>query len=290
MKMIKKKRNFRKPHRTKKKKKTLSKNKFLIYGILVLIILICLFYLFLLSWLFQIEKIEISGNEKIQTQDIENLIDKKINKKILFIPCQNIFLANLNDIEKNLFDKFPQINNIYLQKKFPRILKIEIQEKQAIAIFIPNLDIVQEDNENNEIEEKENEIGFLIDNQGVIFEKINFNEYNGKIKIKNLIFNEKCEINSIVVDKNIIAKILKISEKMKNNLKIPIMSAEIVSKQKLDIETIEGWKIYFNMQKDIDWQITQINLLLKEKVLLENRQELEYIDLRFDKIYIYPDI
>ena len=301
-----KKRVFKKSYKTKKKKKSLSKNKFFLSGILISITLICLFYLFLLSWFFQIEKIEISGNEKIKTQDIENLVKDKINKKILFIPHANIFLANLNNIEQNLFDKFPRINNIYLQKKFPRVLKIEIQEKNAIGIFIPNLDFPQENNEsvennseNIENKKKQDNTGFLIDDQGVIFEKINVDEYNknnptGKcftfIKIKNLIFNEECEIGNAVIDKNIIAEILKISKKMKNNLKIPIVSAEIISKQRLNIKTIEEWEIYFNTQKDIDWQITEISLLLKEKVIPEKRQELKYIDLRFDKIYISPDI
>ncbi|MEA3295861.1 MAG: FtsQ-type POTRA domain-containing protein [Patescibacteria group bacterium] len=287
---MKKKKNFRKSYRAKKKKKSLSKNKFLIYGILVLITIICLFYLFLLSWFFQIEKIEISGNEKIKAREIENLINNEINKKILFIPCQNIFLANLNNIEKNLSNKFPRINAISAQKKFPRTLKIKIQEKQAIGVFIPNMDIPRENNENSDIMDIQNEIGFLIDKQGVIFEKINLDEHNKKLKIKNLILDQECQLNDIKMDKNIIAKILKIAGKMEKNLKIPIVSAEIVSKQKLDIETAENWKIYFNPQKDIDWQITQISLLLKEKIIFEKRRELEYIDLRFDKIYISPDI
>ena len=79
---------------------------------------------------------------------------------------------------------------------------------------------------------------------------------------------------------------MKIETKLKQDLEIQIELAEIVSDRRLNIKTSEGWEIYFNLQEDIDWQLTELALILKEKISPEKRGEIKYIDLRFEKVFI----
>ena len=76
---------------------------------------------------------------------------------------------------------------------------------------------------------------------------------------------------------------------LRNDLNLPIEEILIVSEKRIDVETMEEWNIYFNPKKDLDWQLEEFGILLKEKISLKNRENLEYIDLRFEKIYIFPE-
>jgi len=57
----------------------------------------------------------------------------------------------------------------------------------------------------------------------------------------------------------------------------------------LDVKTSEGWEIYFNLKKDINWQLTELDFLLKERIPPDKKGNVEYIDLRFERIYIFPE-
>ena len=52
----------------------------------------------------------------------------------------------------------------------------------------------------------------------------------------------------------------------------------------IEVKTTEGWKIYLSTYLDFTTQVDNLNLVLKEK--LTNRENLEYIDVRFiDRVY-----
>lgn len=269
------KKRFKKPYRIKKKKSIL-KNRFFWIGVLGIVVLIGLFYLICFFDFFQIEKIEIFGNQKVKTENIKNLTEKEISKKVLFFPTKSIFLANLDNIRISILEEFPQIANINLEREFPRVLKVEIIERKPVAVFV---------NASQNFEDQNQDIFFFIDREGIIYEKISEEIAQNMFEIKNSGFKKEPRLGEQVVGKEKLAKILEIERKLKNDLKIHINSAEIVSEQRLNIKTLEGWEVYFNLQKSLDWQLTELGLILEKKIPLEKREQLEYIDLRFDKIY-----
>jgi len=79
--------------------------------------------------------------------------------------------------------------------------------------------------------------------------------------------------------------ILEIESKLKEDLGIRIEKADLVSFQRLNAQTSEGWAIYFDLSGDLDWQITKLGLVLEKQIPPEKRGSLEYIDLRFSRIY-----
>ncbi|MBZ1345371.1 MAG: FtsQ-type POTRA domain-containing protein [Candidatus Nealsonbacteria bacterium] len=252
---------YRKPLRFKKRK--------LIYGqrffwptLLVLIISGGFFYLLFSSPIFQIKKIEITGNQKISTGEIQNLIQTQIKKRMLFFDTKSIFLARLNKIDEVILKEFPQIAETNSKRRFPDTLKIGIKERKPLAIF--------SDSENY----------FLIDRQGIIFEQVG-SDYQG-LKIKNLILIESPKLGQRAVEKEKLKQIFEIESKLKDELKILISEASIVSEKRLNIKTLEGWQIYFNPTKDIKNQLFNLILTLREKIPPEGWKNLEYIDLRFE--------
>jgi len=255
---------FRKPHRIKKKT-SIFKNKLFWLGILTLVFIGTILYFLIFSSFFQIKEIEIYGNEKVPAEELQKEIGLLILKKFWKISSRSIFLASLNKIKENLFEKFPQIANLNLKRKFPNFLILEIEERKPEAVWCSN------------------SFCFFIDEEGIIFEEISEIPLN-YLKIKEL-REKKLELGEKVLEKEILDSIKTIETKFKENLKIDIEEFIIASEERLNVKTFEGWEIYFNLKEDINWQITKLGLVLEKEIPLEKRGNLEYIDLRFDRVY-----
>jgi len=250
---------YRKPHRVKRKKSIL-KSRFFWLTILILIFLGSLFYFLFFSPLFQVKNIFISGAEKISSSEIKNFVQNKLEKKILFLRTKSIFLININEIEKEVLKNFPPVAEIKIGRKFPDVLNINLVERSPLANFC------------------QAEKCFLLDKEGITFE-----ESEAKADLIKIIDGQKEKIpksGEKMIENNYLEKILKIQKFFQEELKIEIEEFTVFEKR-LNLKTKEGWEIYFDPREDINWQLTKLNLVLKEKIPSEKRKDLEYIELRF---------
>lgn len=270
-----KKYRYKKFHRAKKRKsiiRLILYSPFFWLSCLVLIILGVVFYFVVFSSFFWIEEIRVIGNKKTPTENLENIINSRINKKIVFFNTKSIFLANLSEISKEILKEFPQTMNVDLERDFPNIITVKIEEREAVGIWSQHGNC------------------FYIDKEGIIFEIESKDPPSQILRIKDLFSSiENLQLGKKVIEKERLNQILKIESKLKNDLKIPLREIVIISERRLDIKTVQGWEIYFNPKKDIDWQLTELAFLLKERIPPDKRGNLEYIDLRFERIYVYPE-
>ena len=246
-----KKYRYKKSFRTKKKRQIL-KNKFFWLVFLALIVLGGILYLFLFSSVFQIKEIQVSGIErdslkKIPPEEIKGIILKDAN---------NIFLLNFESLSKIILEKYPKIANINFKKKLPNSLMIQIKERRPVILLLRKGDY------------------FFVDKEGVPFEKIL------GIPPEMLVVKIEKPNSSLPIDQ--MDQILKI----KSNQIVAIKEILLVSNSRFNAKTQEGWEIYFNPKENLDWQLTELALVLKQKIPPDERKNLEYIDLRFNKVYI----
>ena len=272
------KRNFRKPYRLKRRKSPF-RNRFFWFAILVLIIFGGIFYLICFSSIFQIKDIKISGNQKIQTQDIENLIKEKISKKLLFFPQKSIFLIKPNEILSSISEKFFQADSINLKRKFPSTLIVEVKEREPIGIWCQALPSFPSENLGGQEENC-----FYIDKEGIIFEE---NALKAEFVIKSEKRGNQAFLGEKVIEKELLESIFEIQRKLKEVLEIDVEEIIVLEKEKINAKTLEGWDIYFNPGGDIDWQLTKLSLVLEKEIPSERRKDLEYIDLRFGNLAPY---
>ena len=251
--------SYRKPHRVKRKKSIL-KSRFFWLMILILIFFLSLFYFLFFSSFFQAKNIFISGAEKTSSGEIKNFVQNKLEKKILFLKTKTIFLINLNQIKKEVLKNFPPVAEIKIGRKFPDVLNINLVERSPLANFC------------------QAEKCFLLDKEGIIFEESEAEE--NLIKIFDGQKEKMPKLGEQMIENNYLEKILKIQKYIQEELKIEIEEF-VFFEQRLNLKTKEGWEIYFDPREDINWQLTKLNLVLKEKIPPENRRNLEYIELRF---------
>ena len=257
-------------YRVKRKKRTFRrknfdfsffKNRIFWFFCLGIILILGLTYLFIFSEVFKIKEIKVlSPNEYLKTK-IEEIINPELNK--------NIFLAKSAEIKTQILDQFPEILELDFQKKIPHTLVVQVKEKKEIAVLC---------------QENYNKC-FFIDENGLMFKQIEKELINNELMIllresdENLNLRESFSLNNKIED------FLEIEGTLKNILEIGIKNFIIISQKRLNVETEEDWDIYFNLEKDIKLQITKLRVLLEKEIPLEERKNLEYIDLRFERIF-----
>jgi len=261
-----------KAKKLKKYRRRKHSKKFFGFGFLSGVILASGFYFLFFSPVFQVKEIKISGNANIPIEELKSAIFEQIDKKIIFFNSKSIFLADLESIKETVLEKMPQVAMVTVERKFPSVLAAQIEERKPVAVFCA--------------ENEQSENCFFIDKEGVIFEPVKNNLSNKTmLKIKKS-EQDILELRKQVVNREEMESILKINSR----IAIPLKELLIISEKRFNVRTSEDWEIYFNPQREIEWQIEKLEIILKEKIPSERRKNLEYIDLRFDKIYIFPKI
>lgn len=255
--------NYRKPHRMKRKK-PVYKNKVFGFAVIFLALFAVILYLSCFLPKVQIEEIRISGNQKIQTDAIKNYILAEAGKSIMFLPSKSIFLFSPKKAEENILAAFSQIDKIKIDRDFFNTLDVVVAERKPSAFFCRQ------------------ENCFLIDEQGVAFERGSSTE--GLLKISDEQNSDSLELFGQALGENDLSKILLINSKLKNDLGIDVGEFLISSQDRLIALTKEGWNIYFYLKGDVDWQLTKLKAVLDEKIPQEKRKNLEYIELRFENL------
>lgn len=261
------KRKFRKYRRFKrfKKRKSLLKSRFFWIFILIPALVILVFYFFFLSEIFRIKEIKISAPEDISKEEIQVLLEKELETSFfIFFRKNTFFLVNSQKIEDRILKEYPEIKTADLKKEFPQTLILEIERKREVAICCLN------DND-----------CFLIDRDGIIF---------GGSTSEDLmvIFLKDGEVKNLgeeIIPEEKMNQLLGIHDELEKNLGIDVEKFILEGEESLDVKTIEGWEIYFDLTNDINLILTKLSLLLEKEISPENRENLEYIDLRFSKVY-----
>ncbi len=260
-------RKFRKYRRFKrfKKRKSLLKSRFFWIFILILASAILVFYLFFLSEIFRIKEIDISAPEDISKEEIQVLLQKELETSFfIFFRKNTFFLVNSQKIEDRILKEYPEIKEVILKKKFPKSLTLEVKKRIAVGIWC-----FEEDN------------CFLIDDNGIIFRGS-----TSKDLVK--IFSRGGEVKNLgeeIIPKEKMNQLLGIHDELEENLGIDVEKFILRGSDNLDVKTIEGWEIYFDLAGDINLILTKLSLLLEKEISSEDRENLQYIDLRFSKVY-----
>ncbi len=274
--------SYRKAHRFRKKRHIL-KNRFFWLIFLSLIILGGIFYFFLFSDFFQVKRINVSGTEKLSSPDINSVAENDLEQKLLFFNVKSIFLININKIKTDLSAKFPILDEVVITRAFPDALNIKVKERKEIGIFCRARPSFSSENpEGRDIN------CFLMDGQGIIFE--NTATDTPLLLFVSQTFSQELNLGEQVIEQGILNSILKIQSTLKENFGIPVKEASIVTEDRLNVMTGEDWEIYFNLKGDLQWQTTELTALLENRLPMEKRKNLKYVDLRFDKIYVFPEI
>lgn len=262
--------------RKHKRRKSNLPSKIWKIGLGVLILFLALdAYLLATSRIFNIKFVEIVF-DKVKCTD-ENVI-----KNELSVLGKNFFQINGQNIENQIKDKHFCMRFIRLSRIFPDKIKIEVFGREPVAI----VSILKTDESTSSANPehvaslsatftKDRIIDeFLVDSEGVIFSKADQSNiprvfYWGKLSIGKKI-EEKIIQNSLIT----LAKLKSFDLSIKDSIIYPdntFLLSPINDKP----------KIFFSLEKNIEFQLASLQLILTQAKIEE--QEMEFIDLRYDK-------
>jgi cell division septal protein FtsQ len=256
---------FYKRYRPKvKRKKSIFKKRFFWSFCLIFVVLGIFFYFLFFSSFFQVKEIIISGNEKVSEKEILIIIEKNLEKKFFFLSTKSIFLTNLSKIKKEILNNIPKIASVEISRGFPNSLSIFVKERVGLANFCKK------------------EKCFLLDENGVIFEKAQYQNHFLEIEDKREI-DFSLDFNQKVLEKSYLEQISRIKKYIDEKFEFGVKKF-IIFDEYLKIQTTQDWEIYFDPEEDLNWQLTKLELVLKEKIPPQKRRNLEYIELRFGNL------
>lgn len=256
----------RKRHKIRRKK-SIFKKPFFWWIVLFLLLIAGGIYFLVFFENFQVSKITILGNGKVQTAAVEKLISAGVQQRFWFISSKSIFLVSPSKISGVILDQYPVIGSVEIKKQYPDNIIVNIKERKPFVIFC-----------------EKTEDCFFLDENGVVFERV-INTVEGFPIVRQ--FEDRAMVlGKAAVEKNIMEAIVKIKKDFEEKLNLQIKEINIPDSARLNTTTSEGWRVYFGLDSDIDLQIIKLNYLLEKELPKESRVGLQYIDLRFkDRAY-----
>jgi len=265
--------------------------KFKIFKVVNIFLLIGIFisiYFFIFSSFYQINNIEVFGNEIISTDDILDIVDQTLNKKyLLVLKNENIFIFNRKHLKEKIEEKIV-LESIKIEKILPNTIRLTIKEKDAILKWVTN---------NQE---------YLLDVNGLIIKRfykesipdifrlaeIQQNQTNLDEKDRLIVINlanQNVNLGEQVLQPEHIRFIIKLIEKLSeiNYLSVRYIAVPNNFPKYIEIGINPDWKIFFNLADSVDSQINRLAVLIKEKIKENNISRLEYIDLRLGESIYY---
>jgi cell division septal protein FtsQ len=256
--------NYKKPHRAKRKKPFWTKpvfwrSLFLSVSGAATVWLVCF------SPVFEVKEIEIAGAEKIEEKEFVGIIEKELNKKIGLFDSKSILLFNLDQVKKELLARLPQAQDIKIEREFPSKIIASVRERRAAAAFFSG------------------DKFYSLDEAGIAFEERAADDDLIKITAVNAV---PVLIGESAIEKEILIGILRAASEMRAGSDIGLAEAIVASPERVNLRTKEGWYIYFNPRKDVENQMTKLFAVLSEGSFKEKRPNLEYVDVRFTRVYL----
>ena len=259
------KKEFRKQKKIKKRGSFL-KNRFFLLGVAAALCTEFLLYGIVLLPFIQVQEVRAEGNESVSENKIKSVVLDLLWGKFFFFPTASILLLDTQGIREGLLEIIPELESVRIQRKFPNILTIVVQERSVVALWCKELSCV------------------AIDSEGIAFKEIQTSPESIIIYGQG----QSLSLKETAVKKDVLDAILYFAKEAKRRSLVLTeeLSFEVVSDTQIHAHTKEGWSVYFTQTQDLSWQITKLQTVLENKIPFEKRKGLEYIDVRFgDQAY-----
>ena len=261
----------------KKKSKNLRKKVYLIL-FLFLVVFISLVFISRIKKI-NIDQIIVTGNKVVDTKDIENITQQKLDQKYIWLfPKSNAFIYPEKSIKNNLLTNYKRLTDVDLKVKDNKILEIFVKEREGKYIWCGDIKPVE-----NTLDQK----CYFSDSEGYIFDTAPYFSDGVYLKLYGKINNEN-KIGTYFVPesfKNII-HFKDLVEKMD----LKIRSVSIQENKDMNMYLSSGAEIRFNSLSDVE----KLSQSLQAAIITppfstdfkNNPSSLLYIDLRFgNKVY-----
>lgn len=234
-----------------------------------------LYYLFFCSSVFAIKEISVSGADGRLREDILAVVNDYLSEKIFFTARSgNILLADSADIVFLLEKKILELNKAKMTKNFPHHLVVTVLVREPEGVWCS----------------KSHDAGpcFYFDRRGIIFKEAQpSSEETPSLPLMIDDYRPRTPVpGETAVGEEQLNWLNQIKKRLSSDsleMKKAVISEEPF---RVDIETGEGWSIYFSTEVPLPDQLNALFALLHNSLSANQRLRLRYVDLRIpDRVY-----
>lgn len=226
--------------------------------LLLIFILLVSIYLFLHSSIFNVDRIEVQGNDKVSREEVLALSG--------LAPGINIFKLD-RDLSSQAIEVHPMVKKAEIIRQLPRTLVIKINERQIWAVIpIPYSDVV-----------------LCIDDTGVCFEKLNHPALNNYPIITMDKMPEYVNLGQ-VVNAQATDMVRQVWQSISDGDRQQISEFHYLNQENaLKIYTLKGTEIRFGDMERLEEKTQTLTQAIQIESDFEKQGQdvLEYIDIRF---------
>lgn len=246
--------------------------------LIVAVIAVFIYLLRLPHW--QVKKMEVSGNENIDADDLRLAAEEELQEsKFYFIPRKAIFTVDGKALAAAISARFPKIAELEVKKIFPDSLALIVREREFFGIYCNDL------NAATSTMAGESSCAYL-DKSGFAYEKAP--AVTGFLIIKVSADRGVIQIPSQLVEPETMERMQKIADAFAENFGIAIVGYNLFSKAPSEIRAVtrEGFELWLKSDSDFTVSAWVLKKVLEEEIK-ERRPQLEYADLRLGNKVFY---
>lgn len=213
--------------------------------------------------MFQVQRVFVQGSSK--AEEMASHLQKFIPSRVLFLETKSIFLSERNNMEQFVLEQFPEVEHARVFRDFPATLSVRVIERKEVAQWCAQ------------------DLCFALDSNGVIFRR---DELRTSMRISSATGSQHTVLGEYVIEVSLLSILLDFQKRLQEldllkTTQARVLSAQVISKERVNFLVSEGWKVFFNPQDSLDWQLTKLRLVLEKKIPAEKKGALEYVDVRF---------
>ncbi|MBI5621965.1 FtsQ-type POTRA domain-containing protein [Candidatus Falkowbacteria bacterium] len=273
-----------------------QRRSFKIYVILAGVAALFIFYLLFWSGIFKIEHVTVSGAENVNAAQIEQIARDQMTKRRFGLFSQSNLWFFSSKIAVDAINQALVLDRVKVKKRPLKTLKIELQEKSSQITLVsgnhyyyldPNGLAIQEilvanvqliegaapDEAGNEVSGESGQ------------DLIDLGALNASLPLVYDLSNTPVTVGQKILEPERIVFINQLQTRLPA-MELPIKQFSLPEQEGTEVRVLtqRGFEVYFNSADDLNRQLANLNLIVKEK--LQNKN-IHYIDLRFgEKVYI----
>jgi len=185
---------------------------------------------------------------------------------------QSIFFVQTDLIEQEILGQLPHVRTAHVTRQLPGTIKIVIQEKEPVLLLFSGGDY------------------FFVDGAGLPYEEAKLETLPGVIlpTVKNNDAEATVTLGVPAVDEPFVAFVQYVQEELPAVLGVEVAEIRIPSlaAREVHFRLTNNWLIRFDSTREPAGQLDVLQRIVNEVITEEDRQILEYIDLRIkDRVY-----
>lgn len=183
-----------------------------------------------------------------------------------------IFFVHTERLERLIREQFPSVRNALVQRHLPGVIKVIIQEKAPALLLLTH------------------GAYYFVDEQGVVYERAELSLLPGVVlpTVKNRDASGEVTVGKPVVEAQFVTFVKEVQAALPQRVGVEVVEMYIPSlaAREVSFRLSNNWTVRFDSTASANRQLSILEQVLNETLTDNERQQLEYVDLRIpNRVY-----